>query len=200
MSNKEEMRLNTFTKRGVSLLLILCLMGMLSGCELINHTKKGLTLLESGDIDAAKGQFQTAIDRNSNAGEASFGMGICFYEEEEYEEAVKWFSTALDKEVEKSAVLYNMLGVSLLKIDKPEKASYYFEEGQAFADATPEQIAEMSYNLVTCYEMIGEYGLASEKLEEYVAAHPEDTAAKRELEFLHTQTHSSQVRAESSEE
>ena len=74
-----------------------------------------------------------------------------------------------------------------LELDKPEKAVYYFENGQELSGAGKELLKEMAYNLVVAYEKAGDYQSAKEKLDSYLKANPDDKKALKEQEFLNTQ-------------
>ena len=74
-----------------------------------------------------------------------------------------------------------------LELDKPEKAVYYFENGQELSGVGKELLKEMAYNLVVAYEKAGDYQSAKEKLDSYLKANPDDKKALKEQEFLNTQ-------------
>ncbi len=94
---------------------------------------------------------------------------------------------ALKNGTEETATLYNILGICDLELDKPEKAVYYFENGQELSGAGKELLKEMAYNLVVAYEKAGDYQSAKEKLDSYLKANPDDKKALKEQEFLNTQ-------------
>ena len=75
---------------------------------------------------------------------------------------------ALKNGTEETATLYNILGICDLELDKPEKAVYYFENGQELSGAGKELLKEMAYNLVVAYEKAGDYQSAKEKLDSYL--------------------------------
>ena len=52
-----------------------------------------------------------------------------------YEKAEKALEKALKNGTEETATLYNILGICDLELDKPEKAVYYFENGQELSGA-----------------------------------------------------------------
>jgi len=157
----------------------------LTGCS--NAVEEGTKLLEEGDYKAAQEEFQKSVDQEKDLGEAYRGLGICYFEQKEYGEAAKAFGMALDQGAEETATVYNMLGICAMETGSPEKAVYYFENGQNFPDAGQALLKEMSFNLVCAYEKTGDYVSAREKLEIYVGLYPEDENAAKELEFLDTQ-------------
>lgn len=158
---------------------------MLGGCA--KPVEEGAELLKEKKFAEAQEKFQTAVDKEKELGEAYRGLGICYWEQKEYEQAEKSFGLALDNGAEETATIYNLLGLCALETDKPEKAVFYFEEGQKFPDAGQELLKEMAFNLVAAYEQVGDWALAKEKLKTYVELYPEDARAVKELEFLNTQ-------------
>ena len=105
-------------------MLLLAVMLATSGCTSI--VKEGTELLEEGNYTEAAEKFQESVDKGKDLGEAWRGLGICYWEEEDYEKAEKAFGNALQNGSEETATIYNMLGICALMTDKPEKAVYYF--------------------------------------------------------------------------
>lgn len=172
-------------KRDFMVILILSCV-IFTGCA-NNTVEQGSEFLEKMDYSQAQEKFQAAIGVGKNLPEAYRGLGLCYWEQEEYEQAKEAFGKALDNGADKTATLYNLLGVCELKLEHPEKAVYYFEEGQKLPDGEPELLQEMAFNLIVSYEKAGDYVTAREKLEVYVSAYPDDERAAKELEFLNTQ-------------
>lgn len=163
--------------------LISCM--WLTGCTSV--VQEGKTLLEQGKYAEAQAEFQESIDKNRDLAEAYRGLGLCYWEQQDYEKASEAFGRALENGTKKTATLYNLLGLCELNLENPEKAIYYFEEGQELPDGGEELLREMAFNTVVAYEQIGDFATAREKLETYVAANPDDERAVKELEFLNTQ-------------
>ena len=61
--------------------------------------------------------------------EALRGLGISYYELEQYDKAASTFETALENGVRETPELYNLLGISYLNTGEYEKASSCFETG-----------------------------------------------------------------------
>ena len=156
-----------------------------SGCA--SSVSEGTKFLKEGNYKEAADKFQESIDKEKNLGEAYRGLGLCYWEEEDYENASQAFGKALENGAEETATIYNMLGICALKMEKPEKAVYYFENGQNFPDAGQELLKEMSFNLIAAYEQVGDFQKAKEKLDAYVELYPDDERALKEQEFLNTQ-------------
>ena len=158
---------------------------MLAGCA--NVMEEGSDLLKEKNYTQAQEKFQKSIEKGKDLAEAYRGLGLCYWEQEEYEKAKDAFGKALDNGAVKTATIYNLLGLCELKLEHPEKAVYYFEEGQKLPDGETELLQEMAFNLIVSYEKAGDYVTAREKLETYVSTYPDDERAEKELEFLNTQ-------------
>ncbi len=162
--------------------MLLCMTACSSNFE------KGSTLLEEQKIDEAKEAFLKSIEKEKDVADSYRGLGFCYYEQENYEEALKAFEQALNEGTEITAPLYNLAGICAMRTSAYEKAVFYFEDGQKQEGASEELLQEMAFNLVVSYEQLGELELAREKLQDYVSRYPEDEKAAKELEFLNTQS------------
>ena len=169
---KETITVTAGRKKKVIIGILVALCMTVTGCA--GSVKKGTKYLEEKDYKNAEVEFQDAVDKKKNLGEAYRGLGLCYWEQKKYEKA-------------ETATLYNILGICDLELDKPEKAVYYFENGQELSGAGKELLKEMAYNLVVAYEKAGDYQSAKEKLDSYLKANPDDKKALKEQEFLNTQ-------------
>lgn len=165
--------------------IVLCFCMLFAGCA--DSVKDGTALLEEGKYEEAKEKFEKAIEKEKQLGEAYLGLGICSWEAGDYESAKKSLGAALENDAEENGTLYNLLGQCEMKMDCPEKAVYYFAQGQAFSDGSNELKQEMAFNEIVAYEALRMYDEAKAKLEIYVSNYPDDEAAAKELEFLNTQ-------------
>lgn len=170
-------------KYGIVLLLAACM--SFTGCA--DPVAEGTELLEEGRYEEAAEQFEEAVEKEKQLGEAYLGLGICSYETSDYEQAKSMLEQARDHGAQASGKLYNMMGQCEMQLGDFENAAYYFENGQTFSDVSDEVKQEMAFNEISMYEKIGEYAKAKEKLEIYVNNYPADEVAAKELEFLTTQ-------------
>ena len=170
-------------KYNITIILAFCM--LFTGCA--DPVEDGTSLLEEGKYEEAREKFETAIEKEKNLGEAYLGLGICSWEAEDYEAAKKHLGLALENGAKESGTLYHLLGQCEMEMECPEKAVYYFENGQELSGAGKELLKEMAYNLVVAYEKAGDYQTAKKKLESYLKANPDDKKALKEQEFLNTQ-------------
>lgn len=156
-----------------------------TGCA--DAVEDGTELLKAEKYTEAAEQFQKAADEDKNSGEAYRGLGICYFEQGDYEKASEAFESALSHGTEKTATIYNLLGICEMKMESYKKAVFYFQNGMMKEGAKEELIQEMAFNEIAAYEADGDYTAALQKLTQYVAKYPEDEKAAKELEFLKTQ-------------
>ncbi|MDF2474311.1 MAG: repeat-containing protein [Anaerocolumna sp.] len=117
--------------------------------------------------------------------EAYYYLGEIYYEKEDYESAVNNYEMYLkDETTSESAVVYNQLGVCLLKLKRKEKALSYIQEGLSLNDTSLQQ--QLKKNEVVAYENLGDFDEAYKLITEYLKLYPEDEDAKTEYEFIKT--------------
>lgn len=172
-------------KKKIIIVLTLILV-LAAGCT--SNVEEGATLLNEEKFAEAAQKYQASIEEGKELAESFRGLGICYFKQEKYEEALQAFSQALNEGTEATATLYNLCGICELKIGDAGGAVFYFEEGQQFADASEELLQEMAFNVIVCYEELGEYELAKEAVDTYLEKYPDDEKALKEQEFLSTQS------------
>lgn len=165
----------------------------LSGCA--NYVKDGTELLEQGEYQEAITEFEQALDKEKDSAEASRGIGMAYYELQEYGTAMENLRQALDLGCEETPVIYNLIGICAMNQGDYDTALDAFSKGTALpatgepsgSDETvdySEVIREMKFNQIVCYEKKLDWDSAEAAAEAYVNAYPEDAAAQKELEFL----------------
>lgn len=171
-------------KRKIAVLLMAGM--LLTGCMGTNHLKEGVSYLEEKKYEEAKASFQEEIEKEKHLDEAYRGMGIACFELKEFDEAIDAFDTAIENGTEKTGTLYNMLGISNMRVENYEEAVKAFEKGMTVEDSSDTMKQEMLFNTVISYEEMGDWEQAKEKLNEYIEQYPGDAKAEREAEFLET--------------
>ncbi|MFV0363141.1 MAG: tetratricopeptide repeat protein [Suipraeoptans sp.] len=154
--------------------------------EGINPTEKGLELLKEGKYTSAITKFEQAIDKDINIADAYRGIGIAKFEQEDYSGAKDAFTTALSKGAEESAAIYNFLALIAQKENDVDAAIANYTKGLSIEGASDDLKKEMLANLAVSYENIRDYENARETLRLYLELVPDDTSAKKELDFLET--------------
>lgn len=163
---------------------IVVLLLFLTGCA--GNIKDGVALLEEGKYEAAAEVFQKDVEKERNLDEAYRGLGIAYFELEDYEAAVEAFELALKHETEETATFCSFLGASYLKTEEYDKALDAYERGLACEDLNEELEQEIQFNLIAVYEYMGNWDAAKEQMDQYVEKYPDDTRVEKEAEFLET--------------
>ena len=146
-------------KKIKALLVVVCTGVLLTACG--NPSQKGVEYLEDGKYDQAIEQFEQAVDKKKNVGDAYRGIGIAKWEKKDYKGARKAFK-------------------------KAKEALNYYNLGLAQEDSGKKMKKEMQYNIIVAYEQMEDWESAKVKLEEYLENYPNDKSAKKEAEFLNT--------------
>lgn len=128
---------------------------LLTGCMGTNYLEEGVSQLEEKQYEEASKSFQKEIDEEKNLDEAYRGMGIAYFEMEEFEKAIDAFGEALDNGAEETATLYNFIGISNMKMENYEEAVSAFEKGMSMEDCSDTMKREMLFNTVVSYESWG---------------------------------------------
>ena len=165
-------------------IVILITLLLLTGCA--GSMKNGVELLEAGKYDAAVEVFQKDIKKKRNLDEAYRGLGIAYFELEDYEAAVEAFELALEHETKETAVFCSFLGTSYLETEDYDKALDVYERGLACKDLTEELEQEIQFNLIAGYERMGNWDAAKKQMDKYVKKYPNDSRVEKEAEFLET--------------
>ena len=117
-------------KKIKALLVVVCAGVLLTACG--NPSQKGVEYLEDGKYDQAIEQFEQAVDKKKNVGDAYRGIGIAKWEKKDYKGARKAFKKALENDAEKTGTIYNMIGNCDLKLGKAKEALNYYNLGLAY--------------------------------------------------------------------
>ena len=165
-------------------IVILITLLLLTGCA--GSMKNGVELLEAGKYDAAVEVFQKDIKKKRNLDEAYRGLGIAYFELEDYEAAVEAFELALEHETKETAVFCSFLGASYLETEDYDKALDVYERGLTCKDLTEELEQEIQLNMIVVYERMGNWDAAKKQMDKYVKKYPNDSRVEKEAEFLET--------------
>jgi tetratricopeptide (TPR) repeat protein len=135
------------------------------------------------DYDTAIIEFSEAFRNGFTA--AYVFLGDIYMKESDYESAVYNYLMYSDDEAnEKSATVYNQIGVCYIKLEKYEEALTYIQLGLEYNDISLNQ--ELKQNEIVAYENLGEYEEAYQCMTEYLTLYPDDEEASKEYEFIKT--------------
>lgn len=164
---------------GLAVLLLL-----LAGCGA--NIKDGVALLEEGKYEDALKAFSKDVDKERNLDEAYRGIGIAYFEMENYVSAIEAFELALEHGAEETATIGSFLGASYLEIGDYDKSLDYYERALGNDKITKELEQEIQFQLIAVYENMGNWDAAEKQMKKYTKAYPDDTRVEKEAEFLET--------------
>lgn len=171
-------------KKYLMIFLVLAFGMMLTGCT--NPSEQGVKELKNGNYKEAEEQFQKAIKKEINVGDAYRGIGLVKWEQEEYEEASKALKKALEEGAQKTVTIYSILGNCAMKQEQASEALNYYRLALAAEGNSEELEQEIKFNEIAAYEQQKDWESAKTKLKEYIEAYPDDAQAVKEAEFLET--------------
>lgn len=183
-------------KKGIICMLLAAF--CLTGCkEKVNYIEQGTLQLEEQQFEEAVSSFQKSLEQEEEVAEAYRGLGMVYYEQQDYEAARDAFSKVVDNEGDATPVLYNFIGVCALHLDDTQGALDAFQKGIVLAaqsdgkkdEDTPdyaEVVREMKFNEIVCYEKQQDWENAKSKAEAYIIEYPDDMEMQKEAEFLRT--------------
>lgn len=178
--------------------------------------EKGFQQMQEEDYEGAKDSFQTVIETEQTdaeedssktdsqdtayIAEAYRGLGLVSFELEQYEEVQTYLQKAIELNGEATPILYNLLGISAMKLEAYDSALEAFESGIEFPETETYQDAEgneqtvdyaavlqeMKFNRIVCLEKRLDWEKAKEAIEAYINEYPDDETAQKEAEFLST--------------
>lgn len=157
---------------------------MLAGCA--NPSEKGVEYLENGQYKEAEEEFEKAVDKERNLGDAYRGLGMARWEQEDYKGAKEAFKEALDNGGKKTGTIYNLLGSCEMKLENPQGALSYYRLALTADDGSEELTQEVKFNIIAAYEQSGDWESAKAELADYMEDYPDDERALKEAEFLKT--------------
>lgn len=142
---------------------------------------RGRIYLELDQMDEAFSAFEESY--NKGYSRAGYYLGYCYELQGKSDEAIHLYQEQL-KNDPNDAGLYNQLSSCMVRQGDYEDALIMIEKGMQLADES--QMADFLWNESICYEKMGDYDTAIEKLMSYLQQYPSDKDAKRELAFLYS--------------
>ncbi len=160
--------------------------GLAASILIKTPVEKGNILLNEGQYAEAITQYNEGLENIEYMADSYLGMGIAYYEMEDYDDAAKCFAYAIQKGLNNSGVIYNMLAISYLKLDEYEKSLENIILALQQEGNSEELQKQLRFNEVVCMEMTGDWEGAKAKATSYLQAYPDDEDMTREMKFLET--------------
>ena len=142
---------------------------------------RGRIYLELDQTDDAFSAFEESY--NKGYSQAGYYLGYCYELQDKSEEAIHLYQEQL-KNDPNDAGLYNQLSSCMVREGDYQDALIMIEKGMQLANES--QMADFLWNESICYEKMGDYDTAIEKLMSYLEQYPADKNAKKELAFLYS--------------
>ena len=156
--------------------------------DFMQKKDKTLTDSERGTLYYYLEDYENAriyLDGTLNSGDAQaiLILGQTYEKLGDMNYAAVVYKTYLDSN-EPDAAIYNSLGICLMKQDKYQDALDTFEAGINLGNSA--YLQNLKFNQVVATEYLGDFAKAKQLLNDYLAAYPDDSKAKREAQFLET--------------
>lgn len=180
-------------KRWITIIAACVLAAGTAGCA--NPQKSGVDALEAGNYEEALADFQDMTESGSkdDVAEGYRGLGMTYYEKEDYENALDAFKQAADNGAKQTIEMYNLMGICAMQTGDYAAALDYIQSGIALtstSDGTDSAdaglIQEMKYNEIICCENLADWESAKKKVTEYLESYTDDETMQKESEFLET--------------
>lgn len=140
---------------------------------------KGRIYYYMGDYEKAKVALESAKADESD--DIILMLGKSYEQLGDFNYATSVYKNYLEEHPE-SAEIYNQLGLCKMKSGEYEEALSAFRSAANVENNGMNQTLE--FNQIAAYEYVGNFKQAAVLMENYLKKYPEDTAARREYEFL----------------
>ena len=104
----------------------------------------GLLLLYRGDADVANAKFQRVVDASGDDAYAAYWLGQCQAEQQQYEEALKWYQKAAQLDPYLRSAYYGSF-VALRQLGRAEEAKAQLEDYERLKHNLLGRLAEFKY-------------------------------------------------------
>jgi protein O-mannosyl-transferase len=135
--------------------------------------------LKQKKLKEATGYLNDILRRKGDSAEVYYCLGLALSMQNQYDEAIKWFTKTLKISPNYPDVHYRM-GAILLDAGKPDEAITHLNE----ALQTDKSKAEIYTNLGTAYTQLGKYDIAIENWTKAAELKPDDAELLNNLAWL----------------
>lgn len=142
----------------------------------------GTCYMACSNPNAAISTYQKALEINPKAPMAYYNIGSAYQIQQNHQLAIEYFKKAL--EIEEDESFLNSLAMSEVKLGLYNDALTHYKH---LAVLCPSK-ENYKYNIVTCYEALGEYSTAIKILEGMVYVNPKFTLPAQRLASLYIKT------------
>ena len=147
-----------------------------------NLNSLGTCYMATGNTAKAISTYEKALEINPNASMAYYNIGSAYQIQQNHQKAVEYLKKALEIEEDESFLV--ALAMSEIKLEQFENALKHYKQ---LALLCPSK-ENYKYNMVTCYEALGDYTTAIKMLEGMVYVNPKYTLPAQKLASLYIKT------------
>ena len=142
----------------------------------------GTCFMANAKFDEAIETYKKAIELNPDDAMTYFNIGSAYQTQQKHEEACNYLQKAVDLEEDESFL--SSLALSEVKTNNFENALKHYKQLALLCPGKE----NYKYNIVTCYEALGEYKIAIKMLEEIVYINPKYILPAQKLANLYIKT------------
>lgn len=142
----------------------------------------GTCYMATGMTEQAISTYQQALKINSKAPMAYFNIGSAYQIQQKHDKAIEYFEKALEIEEDESFLV--AIAMSETKLGQFEKALDHYKQLVLLAPNKE----NYRYNVVICYEALGEINTAIKMLEDLIYVNPKYTLPAQKLASLYLKT------------
>jgi tetratricopeptide (TPR) repeat protein len=145
---------------------------------------KGIIYYYLGDTENATIQLTKAKDAGNK--ESTLYLGKVYQQLKDNATAMSLYEEYIANAKNSAGLgaVYNMIGMCKMEEANYQEALTNFTAGIALNEG--DSIQELLFNEVVAYEYLTDFTTAAQKMEVYMSLYPNDSAAKREYDFLKT--------------
>lgn len=142
----------------------------------------GTCYIALSQTDKAKAIYESVIEISPQSSVAYYNLGSAYQITQEHEQACKYLTKAL--ELEEDEIYLSALALSEVKLEKYDLALHHYKQ---LALMSPGK-ENYKYNVVTCYEALGDYKTAIKLLEEMIYLNSKFILPAQKLANLYIKT------------
>lgn len=142
----------------------------------------GTCYMALGKSEDAINAYKKALELNPKSVMAYFNIGSAYQIQQNHEMACEYFTKAIELEEDEGFI--TALAMSEVKLGRYESALKHYKQLALMCPGKE----NYKYNIVTCYEALGEFQTAIKMLEEMVYVNPKFTLPAQKLASLYIKT------------
>ena len=142
----------------------------------------GTCYMALGKAEDAIKTYERAIELDSENSMAYFNIGSAYQILQNHEQACEYFEKAIN--IEEDEAFLAALAISEIKLNRYESALKHYKQLALLCPGRE----SYKYNIVTCYEALGDYKIAIKMLEEIVYVNPKFILPAQKLASLYIKT------------